>query len=228
MSEKHELVILFRDDNGRYSKQIKLGEEFVSEMNEMASSVSWLGLQVQKSQYESKLLNWKINSLITNRITFSCKGVDLSKSIDDMTIGEISNCVHIVEGISDGLYALIDDFKAMRESGDPKVIRDHIMFLLAVYQEVKHSDFFGSIISTLQQDMVESQFFDCIKLFDSAIQRAIDQNSWSARYNLISAFFGGCYGYQFVHIDSAYQNECHVVYLEEATKIHETEKPEEI
>lgn len=57
MNKNNELIILCRNNNGRFKKQIKLGDNFITEVNKMSSSLTWLGSQNQKLQLDNKLLN---------------------------------------------------------------------------------------------------------------------------------------------------------------------------
>lgn len=195
MSKEYETIILCRN-NGRFSKQIKLGDNFISDINKMTEEIFQIKSNYENQSYQLTSLNWKINSLISNKIQFNFKGIKMSDTDEKISSVSANNIVKVIENISEGLYALIDDFTFHRESGDPKVIKDHITLLLVLYQKLKTTKFFNRIITKEQIDMVETQFCDCISSFNISLDKAIQQNNWNFIYNMTSAFFGGCYGYE--------------------------------
>ncbi|WP_157703189.1 hypothetical protein [Alkalispirochaeta alkalica] len=219
MNKEFEAVIMKRSDDGKFIKQIKLGDSFLSDIKDMSSSIAWLVNQNNKTTMEIKEINWKINSLLSNRIMFNCKGLDFNKLNGELTNKEIDTATRVIEGISDGLYALIDDFNKHRESGDPKVFYDHIVFLIAIYIKIKNSHNIDRILTIAQIEMLDFQFSECITLFNQSISNAISQNNWNYNYNMASAFFGGCYGYMSIQYDNNYLRRCLIEYSEESKEI---------
>ena len=197
MKVKFDPIILCRNENGRFAKQIQLGENFLSDINKMSTDIFQIKGDFIQIKNQMNSLNWKINSMVSNKIQFNLKGINFNDSSERISSIPANNFVKVIENISEGLYALINDFDNHRESGDPKVIKDHITMLLVVYQKLKNSKFFNVLITDEQKEMIESQFIDCISLFNISLNNAIAQNNWDFVYNMTSAFFGGCYGYKF-------------------------------
>lgn len=56
--------------------------------------------------------------------------------------------------------------------------------------------------------MIESQFAECISLFNHSLKSAIEHNNWKINYNNMSFFYGGSYGYVPVTVDSNYLHSC--------------------
>ena len=196
MAEKFEPVVLCRNENGRFIKQIKLGDNFLSDINQMSKDIFETKANMFYLKAELTSLNWKINSMITNKIQFNLKGCNLNDSIKKINSVEANNFVKVIENISQSLYALISDFNYHRESGDPRVIKDHIIMLTVIYQKFKNNNFFKIVITKEQEEMIENQFIDCMSLFNQSIDNAITQKNWRFTVNMASAFFGGCYLYE--------------------------------
>lgn len=195
MAEKFEPIILCRNDNGRFVKQIKLGESFMANINQMAKDIFQIKENCAILRNLVNSINWKINSMVANRIQYNLKGINFSENSEKISPISANNFAKVVENISEGLFAFINDFENHRESGDPKAIKDHITMLLLIYQRLKKSKFFNTIVTKEQKEMVENQFIECISLFNISLRNAISQNNWNWTYNMHSAFFGGCYGF---------------------------------
>jgi len=209
MTEKYEAIILCRNDIGRFAKQIKLGENFLSDINKMAADIFQANENYVALSNQLNSLNWKINSMVSNRIQYNLKGINFTDSSEKISSISANNFAKVIENISEGLYALINDFECHRESGDPKVIKDHIIMLLLIYQKLKKNKFFKVIVTEAQREMIESQFIDCISLFNMSLHNAISQNNWNFAYNMISAFFGGCYWYKPINsLPNSYLQSC--------------------
>ena len=194
MAEHFEPIILCRKD-GRFTKQIKLGDNFMSDINKMANDIFQVNDRCLALNRQVTSLNWKINSILANRIQYNLKGINFNDSSEKISSISANNFARVIETISDGLFALIDDFNNQRASGDPKVIKDHIIMLSLIYQKLKKNKFFKIIVTAEQEEMIEAQFSECIMLFNLSLNQAISQNNWNLAYNMCSAFFGGCYGY---------------------------------
>ena len=209
MERKYSLVQIGRNvENGRYCGQIQLGDGFLKQVSEMSSSISWLGFQNEKTAYKIDLLNYKINRILANKIEFECKGIDFSKSTDfsDLEIVVIRN---LASTISQNLCAFIDDFENHREFGDPMVWNHSIVFLFAVYSKIKGIQEKQDILSESQIEMIEGQFIECFRLFNSSIRQAMVSNNWNFTINLTSAFFGGNYFFPpQSHFSNVYLSEC--------------------
>ena len=52
-------------------------------------------------------LNWKINSMVSNKIQFNLKGINFNDSSERISSIPANNFVKVIENISEGLYALI-------------------------------------------------------------------------------------------------------------------------
>ncbi|BDC93375.1 hypothetical protein [Treponema bryantii] len=195
MTEEYEPIVLHRNEKGRFVEQIKLGKNFLTDINQMAKDIFETKANMIYLKTELTSLNWKINSMITNKIQFNLNGCNLNDFTKKINSVEANNFVKVIENISQGLYALINDFNNHRESGDPRVIRDHIVMLSVIYQKFKNNSFFKLVITKKQEEMIENQFIDCISLFNQSIDNGIKQKNWRVNFNINSAFFGGCYLY---------------------------------
>lgn len=82
----------------------------------------------------------------------------------------------VFESISDALYSFIYDFSTNRESGDPKVIHDHIIFLLSIYKKLKSLKSFSLLLSE-NSVMIERQFQQCLLRYNDLIENAIKKKS---------------------------------------------------
>lgn len=140
MAEHFEPIILCRKD-GRFTKQIKLGDNFMSDINKMANDIFQVNERCLALNRQVTSLNWKINSILANRIQYNLKGINFNDSSEKISSISANNFARVIETISDGLFALIDDFNNQRASGDPKVIKDHIIMLSLIYQKLKKISF---------------------------------------------------------------------------------------
>lgn len=212
MEKEFKPIIQIRDENGRFCKPIELGEHFLSDIHAMESSLRWLGLQTVQVKNQINQLNWKINSIITNRIAFNCHGINFSGHKNILIDSERNALSRTAEAISESLFALIDDFNKHRESGDPKVWYDHICLLTTVYFSILRRDSIIRVLTDEQKNMIAKQFWDCYCLFNASINSAIANNNWNYLYNMTSAFFGGAYGYQPIQCDNRYLQNCLIDY----------------
>lgn len=204
-----EPIILLRNENGRFCKQIRLGNSFIDDIDKMSTTINNLSIS---TNYSLKQLNFKINSLVSNRIIFNLKGIDFSKeSFSDI---ENNSIIRVVEGISDGLCSLINDFANGLASGDPMVYHDHIVLLFTIYSKIRNISIFPKIIRNEQKDMVEQQFIECFESFNKLLMNVMTNNTvWIPVYNNQSSFFGSNYFYAPVTLlDSTYFNKCKIEY----------------
>jgi|GEM_PF-6311481 len=75
MAEHFEPIILCRKD-GRFTKQIKLGDNFMSDINKMANDIFQVNERCLALNRQVTSLNWKINSILANRIQYNLKGIN--------------------------------------------------------------------------------------------------------------------------------------------------------
>lgn len=106
MEKEFKPIIQVRDENGRFCKPIELGEHFLSDIHKMELSLQWLDLQTIQLQNQINLLNWKINSIITNRIEFNCHGINFSGHKNILIDTERNALSRTAEAISESLFAL--------------------------------------------------------------------------------------------------------------------------
>jgi hypothetical protein len=91
----------------------------------------------------------------------------------------------------------------------PKSNKRPYYYAFAYLSEIKKNKFFKVIVTEAQREMIESQFIDCISLFNMSLHNAISQNNWNFAYNMISAFFGGCYWYKPINsLPNSYLQSC--------------------
>jgi len=199
MAEHFEPIILCRKD-GRFTKQIKLGDNFMSDINKMANDIFQVNERCLALNRQVTSLNWKINSILANRIQYNLKGINFNDSSEKISSISANNFARVIETISDGLFALIDDFNNQRASGDPKVIKDHIIMLSLIYQKLKKNKFFKIIVTTEQEEMIEAQFSECVMLFNLSLNQAISQNNWNLAYNMCSVFLEDVMDMHLFHI----------------------------
>lgn len=225
MAEQYEPIILCRNENGRFVKQIKIGNNFLSSINQMSNEIFQAKENTILLKSELTSLNWKINSMVSNKIQFNLKGINFKDSVEKISSVQANNFVKVIENISEGLYSLIDDFQFHRESGDPQVYKDHIIMLTVIYQKLKNNKFFKTLVTEGQKEMIENQFIDCFSLFNESLDNAILQNKWQSAYNMVSAFFGKCYCYEPINkLPNYYLKSCKLDVVEDLKQITDGRK----
>lgn len=224
--DRFDTVILCRNENGKFSKQIKLDEKFLKNLNAMNLSLDSLICKAGNFEEELNYLNYKINSIITNKILFCYAGIEFQNG--DIKDSELSrwNISGVLENINVGLFSLINDIKHNRVSGDPEVFYNHIVLLILIYERLKENKSFKKFIAEEQLMMIENRFSDCIILFNKIIEDAIHFSNWSWIYNFCS-FFMECYDY--IPISENYNNlrNCVIGYKEEKIENDSNKKYDE-
>lgn len=209
MVKEFEAVIIQRRQNGRICKQIKLGDNFINDIQQLSSELNIIQQTQMLLSDQIDILNFKINSLIANKIFFNLCGIKFTDESEKISSVQATSFSRVAENISEGIYSLILDLKNNRQSGDPQAWKDSIYFLITVYQKLKKSKFFSYLITEEQNIMLENQFVECISLFNERIEDAIkNNNSWLFHYNPISCFFGMLMGYEIDHPNNDYLRQC--------------------
>ena len=80
MKVKFDPIILCRNENGRFAKQIQLGENFLSDINKMSTDIFQIKGDFIQIKNQMNSLNWKINSMVSNKIQFNLKGINFNDS----------------------------------------------------------------------------------------------------------------------------------------------------
>lgn len=216
MAKEFEAIILCRRKDGRFRKQIKLGENFVNDINNLNNELLILEQKNQLITEQIETLNYKINSIIANKLFFNLKGINFNNESEKITSISAGNFTRIAETLSEGVFSILFDLQNNRQSGDPKAWRDSILFLLTIFQRLKTSKFYAKLITKEQNLMLENQFAECISLFTKKINNAIaNNNNWLYQYDPISCFFGMLMGYTVEHPCNDYLRECLIDYKEE-------------
>ncbi|MCQ2578052.1 MAG: hypothetical protein MJ176_05930 [Treponema sp.] len=209
MVKEFEAVIIKKHKNGKICKQIKLGDNFLNDINNLSREVLYFQQNQLLLSEKVDMLNYKINSLVANKIIFNLNGIKFTNESEKISSVQATNFSRVAENISEGIYALIFDLKNNNQSGDPQVWKDSISFLLTIYQQLKDSKFFSTLITEDQKIMLENQFVECIELFNKKINDAIKgNNEWLSTYNPISCFFGMMMGYEIDHPGNEYLRQC--------------------
>lgn len=225
MVKEYEAIILCKNENGKFRKQIKLGENFVNDVNNLSNELLILERNNQNLTEQIDTLNYKINSLIANKIFFNLKGIKFNNESEKISSVSADNFLRVAENLSEGIYSLLFDLQNNRQSGDPKAWKDSILFLITIFQRLKSSKFYSTLITKGQNLMLENQFSECIRLFTEKINKAIkNNNDWLYQYNPISCFFGLLMGYKIDHPDNNYLRECLIDYQEIELKIENKPK----
>ncbi len=188
-TSQNEPRIILKNEKGQFLKHIKLGKNFLFQIDEMSVDLNNLLNQSNELNQAICLLNWKINSLLANKILFYYQGIEFTRDDIKQSPNSISNFISVIENINSTLCSLIYDFSSNRESGDPKVIHDHIIFLVTIYKKLYSIKSFKSLLSVKQQEMVETQFQKCFSMFNNLIDNAILNNRWSGIFDFICILF---------------------------------------
>lgn len=208
MVKEFETVIIQKHQNGRICRQIKLGDNFINDINNLSNKLSFLQQNQLLLSEQVDTLNYKINSLIANKIIFNLNGIQFSNENERISSIQATSFCRTAENISEGIYSLLFDLKTNRQSGDPKAWKDSIAFLITTLQTLKKSKFYSQLITENQDIMLENQFFECIFLFNEKINNTIrNNNNWLFQYNPVSCFFG-MMGYETDHPDNDYLRQC--------------------
>lgn len=188
---QNEPRIILKDESGRFSKHIKLGENFISQMNNMSENLNILLKESEELNHGIRSLDLKLNSILVNKIIYYYQGIEFTADGDlKQSIVSVSNFINVLENISDALCSLIYDFSSNRESGDPEVIHDHIIFLSTIYKRLHSLKSFKSLLSTRQYEMIENQFQQCFLMFNNLIDNAIRKNKWDSIVDFICILLG--------------------------------------
>lgn len=183
--------IILKNESGKFLKHIKLGKNFLSQIDNMSEKLDILLKHNKELNLSLYSLSWKINSILVNKIIFYYQGIEFTTDNDlKQTPSSVSNFMKVLESISDALYSLVYDFLTNRESGDPKVIHDHIIFLYSIYEKLNSLKSFRSLLFTKQYEMIESQFQQCFFRFNDLIDNAIKKNQWDSISDFISILLG--------------------------------------
>lgn len=226
MTKEYEAIILCRNENGKFRKQIKLGENFVNDVNNLSNELLILERNNLNLTEQIDTLNYKINSLIANKIFFNLKGIKFNNESENISSVSADNFLRVAENLSEGVYSLLFDLQNNRQSGDPKAWKDSILFLITIFQRLKSSKFYSTLITKEQNLMLENQFSECIRLFTDKINKAIiNNNNWLFQYNPISCFFGLLMGYKIDHPDNDYLRECLIDFTEQEIELKIENKP---
>lgn len=209
MVKKFEAVIIKKHQNGKICKQIKLGDNFITDINNLGNELS----VIQKNQLllsdQINNLNYKINSLTANKIFFNLKGIEFTNESEQISPVQATSFSRVAENLSEGIYSLLYDLKNNRESGDPQAWKDSILFLITIFQKLKKSKYYSKLITKEQNIMLENQIIECVTLFNEKINAAINNNnSWLYQYAPISCFFGMIMGYKIDHPNNDYLRQC--------------------
>lgn len=191
MENQNEPRIILKNERGQFLKHIKLGKNFLSQIDNMSENLDGLLKHNKELNLSLCSLNWKINSILVNKIIFYYQGIEFTTDNDlKQTPSSVSNFMNVLESISDVLCSLIYDFSTKRESGDPKVIHDHIIFLFSIYKKLKSLKSFSLLLSEKQYEMIERQFQQCLLRFNDLIDNAIKHKPWDSICDFISILLG--------------------------------------
>lgn len=186
MNKEYELVYIHRGKDGKYLRQIKLGERFISEMNEMREMIfrTWeanidLCLQIYA-------LNEKLNTIFIDKVFYNMKGIDFCKwgeYPNELTRTSISK---VMENINVFLYCIIYDCEHNMLGCMPQVLHDHIIFFMTVYRELKSNKWIKEILSEEQIKIIDGRFCKCMELFNNMIDSIITSNTISFLGSMIA------------------------------------------
>lgn len=196
MIEEFESIILCRNDKGRFVRQIKLGNKFLSDINQMSNAIFQIKNDYISLENQLNLLNWKINSLISTRILYNYKGINFPKQNEEMSYMSKNYFSKVIENINESLYALLTDFHNDRIAGGPGIIHDHIVFLLCFYEKLKSREIFKSIVSQEQQEMIEALFIECIELFNKRLSYKKWEETIAFAVSVFFQLLGKSYEYE--------------------------------
>ena len=212
MIEEFESIILCRNDKGRFVKQIKLGNKFLSDINQMSNAIFQIKNDYISLENQLNLLNWKINSLISTRILYNYKGISFPKQNEEMSYMSKNYFSKVIENINESLYALLTDFYNNKIVVHPRIIHDHIIYLLCFYQKLKISKDFKSIVSYEQKEMVEAQFIECINSFNKILSDKIFEDNLDFVIGMFSELLGKSYNYKPQDIPHCELKDCQLDY----------------
>lgn len=169
--------------NGKFYKQIKLGDSLISQLTDITYEIDWLKNLSCALNYRIDVLTYKINSLLSEELKFSILGLT-----DSNTANVEANLRQCFTKLNTALASYIYDFENNMVSGDPAVWHDQLLFLNAIYLRIKNIDKICHTASNRQYAEIEEKIKNAMFLFN----KSIDSLSWNQCFNqaLICQTFG--------------------------------------
>ena len=160
--------------NGKFHRQIKLGNNLISKISDLTNQIDWIKNLNCNVLYRTEKLSYKINSLISEDLKFSFLG------LNDSNPSNIErNLHHCFITVNKALAAYIFDFENNMVSGDPTVWHDQLLFLSAIYLRIKNFATKYKTITNRQCAEIEQKMERAMFLFNYTI----DSISWNQCFN---------------------------------------------